>query len=186
MDLLTMTDEHSMAGTHAIELNVNTFTVVLLGLQRYCLDCYGQVEVQHLERSKEHVSLEITGELLPHHEVHHLLLRRLLISNAFILLQKYRVLTTELQQDSLVTVSHKLVHNGPIEVAIVKGEQQSSRDGRLQAFNVDTQQLFHLEPHITRKIVKSTCLLVLLKDLIRRKRRDSTGLRKQLFAYHFD
>lgn len=80
----------------------------------------GEVKVDYLEGGVEDIALQIAYVILTDDEVYHPSLLVFLVDYAFILLQLERFLTTELDQNGLAALTHKLIDNMPIQVPIVE------------------------------------------------------------------
>jgi hypothetical protein len=85
--LLSVADEGCLIVVHAVELDVNSAAVVLLGVEGNGLDGDREVEVDDLERSVENISHQVAGEFLPHYEVHQPFLLLLLVGDSLVLLE---------------------------------------------------------------------------------------------------
>lgn len=118
-----MSDEDSPLAVHAIELNVYLAAIVVLRVKGDCLEGDRQVKVDYLERSQEHVTDQIAGELLPDNKVDGLFLLIFLEGHSLILLQQHRFLPAELQQYSLVSLARELVDDALVHVSVVDGHQ---------------------------------------------------------------
>jgi len=143
--------------------------LVLFGIQDNCLNGDCQIEIDDLEGSIENIALKVAGKLLPDHKVYHLGLLVFFISDSFVLFQQDRVLSGKLKHDGFIAFPHKLVHYISLQVAIVKGEEESARDSPFEPFYVDWDKLSNFETNITRKIVERSWWLFFFQDFVCRE-----------------
>lgn len=81
-----MTQEDNFFTGHAVEFDINSFSVIFFGVEDHWLNSNRKIQVDDLEGSVEDVAGEVADEVLPDHEINHFLLLVLLVHDSLVFL----------------------------------------------------------------------------------------------------
>ena len=111
---------------HAVELDVDTFTIIKFGIQDNGLDCDRKIEVEYFKGCVENISLKDTVELSPYYKINQFILIIFLHSYLRALSQLNGRLPWELQHYRFGSLTCELAQNVVWKISMIEAKEESS------------------------------------------------------------